>query len=256
MPSETTQDEDFWFPADLFTDELNFNKTINAAAEVVSQSSRADNSTTYNDELELELFNEVPHTIDVPKRKKARTSGEENEQFSSHAHSSTPLLSSWQPKARETGQFSVQPCPLRAPFCPPPVVSPYATATSTPLYINTNNSIKATKPNQIKDLLAILCENISSDPNQSVEDIMTLRVLLIRPRLTAEEDHLLNTVLILFESYLLAGRSRPDIATMVVRDFSFHFKHQQQTYAAQVAPTVSPMLSGQDFGEYSSPQFS
>lgn len=259
MNSET-RDEDFWFPADLFTDEAHYNDLPNASAEVVSQSSRADNSTIYSDELELELFEEVPQTIDVPKRKKARVEG--GEQFSSESSSSnTPLLASWQPARTNAGaeQFSTQASsPYQAPIgAPPAIMAGYAKVSSPP--VNTP-SVKATKSAQIKDLLAILCENISSDPNQSVQDLMTLRVLLIRPSLTPEEEHLLDTVLILFESYLTAGRSRPDIATMVVRDFSFHFRHQAQSFVAAqrrapvvtlpqqqavYSPMVSPMLRGQ-----------
>jgi hypothetical protein len=241
-PSETAGDEDFWFPVDLFTDELNFNDLPNGA-EVVSQSSRADNSTIFSDELELDVFEEIPQTIDVPQKKKARIEGGESEHFSSDAHSSQPLLASWQPKDGGTEQFSFQASHLPTP----PVPMPSTGLATSP---TVNNIVKASKSEQMKDLLAILCENISSDPNQSVQDLMTLRLLLIRPQLTPEEDHLLNTVLIFYESYLTAGRTRPDIATMVVRDFSFHFKHQQQTYAAvpvmpHYAPMVSPVLRGQ-----------
>lgn len=238
----STRDEDFWFPADLFTDEHHYNEqqlphTSTNAAEVVSQSSRADNSTIYSDELELELFEEVPQTIDVPKCKKARVEGE---QFSTEFPSNTPLLASWQPAGvGGTEQFFIQagsPSPFPAPLGPPPSIAAsggYATASPV------NTSVKVTKSAQIKDLLAILCENISSDPNQSVQDLMTLRVLLMRPALTPEEEHLLDTVLILFESYLIAGRSRPDIATMVVRDFSFHFKHQAHSFAQQQQVVMS-----------------
>jgi hypothetical protein len=245
MPSsQPSNDEDFWFPADLFRDELNYNEMPNSSAEVVSHSS-GGNSTIYSDEIELEIFEEVPQTIDVPKAKRAKTS---NEQFSTNAHSSKPLLASWQPANKGSDQFSKQVSPFQAPLGPPPsMATPGFATVASPAPHPVNNSVKVTKPAQIKDLLAILCENISSDPNQSVQDLMTLRLLLIRPQITPEEDHLLDTVLILFESYLTAGRSRPDIATMVVRDFSFHFKHQAQAYAAMtpMSQYASPVILGQ-----------
>jgi hypothetical protein len=259
MNSEIARDEDFWFPADLFTDELDYNDVPNTnnAAEVVSQSSRADNSTIYSDELELELFEQVPQTIDVPKHKKARVMGEGEQFLTEQSSTSTPLLASWQPAAatQGPGQFSFHSSPYQAPLMPPPTMATPGFATTTPPPLpSVNTSVKVTKSTQVKDLLAILCENISSDPSQSVQDLMTLRLLLIRPTLTPEEDHLLDTVLILFESYLTAGRSRPDIATMVVRDFSFHFKHQalvqqqqqlQLTQQQLVYPAASPVPQSQ-----------
>ena len=52
---------------------------------------------------------------------------------------------------------------------------------------------------------------------------------------------------------MTAGRSRPEIATMVVRDFSFHFKHQAQAYTSAMTPMAaqvqqqygSPVMMGQ-----------
>eukprot|EP00804_Cyclotella_cryptica_P018627 CCRYP_011428-RA/>CCRYP_011428-RA protein AED:0.08 eAED:0.08 QI:783/1/1/1/0/0/2/390/268 len=250
MTSKAALDEDFWFPADLFTDELDYDLP---APEVVSHSSRADNSTIYSDELELDLFEEIPQTIDVPKRKKAKLSPEcEDGQFStSPAHSSHSLLASWQRAVgKVTGgsvQFSTPASPFQA-LAPPPsmVTAPFGSATPRPVA----SSPAPSKSSQINSLLLILCENIPSDPGQQVHDLMTLRLLLLRPSRTPEENHLLDTILILFESYMNAGRTRADIATMVVRDFSFHLQHQPQ-FAAVMAPAyppvVSPVLQGQSF---------
>ena len=235
-------DETLWFPTDLFTDEMDFSDLPNSnAAEVVSQSSRADNSTTYSDELELETFEEVPETIDVPKCKKPRI--EESPCSSEHQCTNFPLLASWQSNKGE--QFS-----FKAPLAPPPPMATPNFVPSAPAFMY-SMSVKVNKADQCKNLLAILCENISSDPNQSVQDLMTLRLLLIRPHLTPEESHLLDTVLVLFESYLSAGRSRPDIATMAVRDFSFHFRHQAQSYVAAMS-AANPRVQTSTFGGYDS----
>ncbi|KAL7478046.1 hypothetical protein ACHAW6_003829 [Cyclotella cf. meneghiniana] len=244
-------DYDYWFPVDLFTDELDYDLP---APEVVSHSSRADNSTIYSDELELDLFEEIPHTIDVPKRKKAKLSNEcEDGHFLTQVHPSHSLLASWQPAAGEgmggTVQFSIPASPFQA-LSPPPtmVTAPFGTATCLPMA----PSPSVSKSKQINSLLLILCETIPCDPCQQVHDLMTLRLLLLRPHRTPEENHLLDTILILFESYMNAGRTRADIATMVVRDFSFHLQHQQQPqrqFAAPLtpayAPRVSPVLQGQ-----------
>lgn len=235
--------ETLWFPEDLFTDELDFNDLPNSnTAEVVSQSSRADNSTIYSDELELEIFEEVPETIDVPKCKKPRI--EENPFSSEHQYTNSPLLASWQPN-KNGEQFS-----FKAPLAPPPPMATPDFAPPAPATMY-NMPVKVNKADQFKNLLAILCENISSDPNQSVHDLMTLRLLLIRPQLTPEESHLLDTVLVLFESYLSANRSRPDIATMVVRDFSFHFRHQAQSYATAMS-AANPVAQASTFAGYHS----
>ena len=232
MAPKITRDEDFWFPADLFTDELDYELDLPQPSAVsADHTSRADNSTIYSDELsglDLDLL-EIPQTIDVPKRKKAKTCEGGNEQFSSTARAS-PLLASWQPVE---GQFSLQPTlPLAAP--PTMVRAPsFAAAMSRP-HSNVN-----TKSAQIKSLLVILCETIPSDPTTQVRDLMTLRMLLMRPQRTIEENALLDTILILFESYENAGRSRADIATMVVRDFSFHLQHSQQATYQAPAPSVS-----------------
>ena len=88
------------------------------------------------------------------------------------------------------------------------------------------------KDKQIKDLILLLGENIPSDLNsplgQQLQPIMSLRLILLRGNnRTPEEEGLIDTVLVLFESYLHAGRSRSDIAVMVARDFQFHLQHQQ-----------------------------
>jgi hypothetical protein len=98
---------------------------------------------------------------------------------------------------------------------------------------------------QIKNLIALLGENMPSDSNsplgQQLNDLMSLRLVLLRPNRNPEEQQLVDTILVLFESYLAAGRSRQDIALLVCRDFMFHneqnsrmsiLQQQQQTSLA------------------------
>ena len=96
----------------------------------------------------------------------------------------------------------------------------------------TASAVMSPKDKQIKDLILLLGENITSDLNsplgQQLQPIMSLRLILLRGNnRTPEEEGLIDTVLVLFESYLHAGRSRSDIAVMVARDFQFHLQHQQ-----------------------------
>lgn len=82
------------------------------------------------------------------------------------------------------------------------------------------------KDAQIKNLISLLGENMPSDFSsplgQQLNDLMSLRLVLLRQNRTQEEQALVDTILMLFESYLTAGRSRQDIALLVCRDFMFH----------------------------------
>ena len=79
---------------------------------------------------------------------------------------------------------------------------------------------------QIKNLISLLGENMPSDSThplgQQLNDLMSLRLVLLRPNRTPEEQQLVDTILVLFESYVAAGRSRQEIVVLVCRDFMFH----------------------------------
>lgn len=104
----------------------------------------------------------------------------------------------------------------------------------------------ASAPDGIKNLISLLGENMPSDSNsplgQQLNDLMSLRLVLLRPHRTPEEQQLVDTIMVLFESYLAAGRSRQEIALLVCRDFMFHndqnarassLQYQQRTLASQ-----------------------
>ena len=54
---------------------------------------------------------------------------------------------------------------------------------------------------------------------------MSLRLILLRPNRSPEEDQLVDTILVLFQSYISAGRSKEDIVLLVTRDYDFHIQH-------------------------------
>jgi len=94
--------------------------------------------------------------------------------------------------------------------------------------------VKDARNKQINDLIFLLGEQIPLDMNstlgQQIHGIMSLRLVLLRPHRTPEEEALVTTILVLYESYLQAGRPSHDIACMLARDFCFHLQHgvQQQ----------------------------
>ncbi|KAL7541735.1 hypothetical protein ACHAWF_007004, partial [Thalassiosira exigua] len=84
---------------------------------------------------------------------------------------------------------------------------------------------------QISGLVSLLQENIPLDADASalggrINGMMSLRMLLLRPHCSPEEEQLVGTLLVLYESYVAAGRTRPDIALLVTRDYEFHMRHQ------------------------------
>jgi len=75
--------------------------------------------------------------------------------------------------------------------------------------------------------------DISSPLGEQIQSMMSLRMLLLKKNRDAEEEDLIDSILMLFDSYVKAGRSRPDMTLMLARDFGFHvMQHaqmQQQT---------------------------
>ena len=84
---------------------------------------------------------------------------------------------------------------------------------------------------RVKDLILLLGESIPSDLStplgKQLQGLMSLRLVLLKRQRTPEEDQLVETVLVLFESYKSASRPREDIAILLARDFSFHLQHCQ-----------------------------
>jgi hypothetical protein len=85
---------------------------------------------------------------------------------------------------------------------------------------------------RIDEVVSLLGEFMPSDPSSPVapyvSGFMSLRLLLLRPSHTVEEDELTRTILDSFSSYTAGGRARADIAVMLARDYMFLGQQQQQ----------------------------
>mmetsp|Transcript_23287 Transcript_23287/g.44133 ORF Transcript_23287/g.44133 Transcript_23287/m.44133 type:complete len:989 (+) Transcript_23287:292-3258(+) len=94
---------------------------------------------------------------------------------------------------------------------------------------------------QILSLISLLGEHMPSDQTtplgQQLHNIMSLRLVLLRTNRAPQDEQLVESIVTLFQSYVQAGRSRPDITLMLARDFAFHSKmQQQQQQQYQLAP--------------------
>jgi hypothetical protein len=102
--------------------------------------------------------------------------------------------------------------------------NPLASATST--YLPDSDKSK-----RIMKLIVLLQENMPSDLSSPLgvhlNSMMCLRMLLLGRARSEEEEQLVETVLVLHESYSAAGRTSQDIAFLVTRDYNFHTQHHQ-----------------------------
>ena len=108
------------------------------------------------------------------------------------------------------------------------------------------NEANIIKSSQIKELISILGENMPSDYSSplgpQINDMMSLRLVLLKSIRKPEEEQLVDSILLLFSSYLKAGRSRADISQMVTRDYAFHLSESQRS---QQQPHRVPSFSNQ-----------
>ncbi len=92
---------------------------------------------------------------------------------------------------------------------------------------------------------------------QKIHSIMNLRLTLLRPNRSLEEEQLVDTLLVLLESYISAGRSKEETVLLVTRDYEFHLKHNERVSSMMqqqqqpmmpmsppMAPLPGPMLQG------------
>ena len=112
------------------------------------------------------------------------------------------------------------------------------------------NEADIIKSSQIKELISIIGENMPSDYSsplgEQINDIMSLRLVLLKSSRSPEEEELVDAILLMFDSYLKAGRSRADISQMVTRDYAFHLlehkRNQQQLQQRNRGPSFSNQL--------------
>jgi hypothetical protein len=79
-----------------------------------------------------------------------------------------------------------------------------------------------------------------SDPSNPgfayIEGFMSLRLLLLRTTRTDQEQDIVNTILSSYSSYKAGGRTRPDMALMLARDFMFLNQQHQAQPQQQILP--------------------
>lgn len=144
------------------------------------------------------------------------------------------------------------PCPrwkLVVSVSPPNGENQTSLSSAPPSKLENVNGVVSPKENQIKQLISLLGENMpsandsSSLLGQKVDTIMNLRLTLLRPKRSPEEEQLVDTLLVLFESYMSAGRSKEDTILLVTRDYDFHTKHNQRvSNIVQQQHSSSPMI--------------
>ena len=102
------------------------------------------------------------------------------------------------------------------------------------LDIDEGNNMDASgeKSKQIMGLVNLLQEYMpSSDTDKTstlgkqLNNMLLLRMLLLKPNRKPSEEEILETMLVLYESYLAAGRTRPDLAILIARDYNFQLLH-------------------------------
>jgi hypothetical protein len=83
---------------------------------------------------------------------------------------------------------------------------------------------------RVDTIIALLGEFMPTDPTSTaatyLNGFMSLRLLLLRPTRSLEEDELIRTILDSYSSYSAGGRARADIAVMLARDYIFLSQQQ------------------------------
>ena len=79
-----------------------------------------------------------------------------------------------------------------------------------------------------------------------LQGFMSLRLLLLRPSRSETEQDVVNTILSSYSSYKDGGRTRPDIALMLARDFIF-LQESKQQQTQQPVQVHQPVQQQQQF---------
>ena len=128
---------------------------------------------------------------------------------------------------------------------------------------------------RVDEVVGILGELMPSDPNSALapylSGFMSLRLLLLRPSKSPDEQERARVMLDLYTSYSQGGRTKADIGMMLARDFMFMSQsnfngNSQQSQQANFfnlgqgvamnnasVPTQAPSLSGNLEFEVNSP---
>ena len=89
------------------------------------------------------------------------------------------------------------------------------------------------KDARIDQVISLLGEFMPSDPTSPhasyLQGFMSLRLMLLRPSKSAEEEELVRTILGSYSSYTSSGRPRQDVALNLSQDFMFLSSQQAQS---------------------------
>ena len=103
-----------------------------------------------------------------------------------------------------------------------------------------SHEAKDGKDSRVDDVISLIGEFMPSDPSSPlstyVPGFMSLRLLLLRPSRTKEEEELVKTILDSFSSYAAGGRDRSEIVVMLARDYMFLSQQQNQQQPQQPQP--------------------
>jgi hypothetical protein len=123
----------------------------------------------------------------------------------------------------------------------PPVLQ-QQTATSNGVSSSNNNG----NDNNVlaSEVISMFGEHMPSNPSNPgfayLQGFMSLRLLLLRPTRSEQEQDIVNTILSSYSSYKAGGRTRPDMALMLARDFMFL---NQQHPSSGVQSSFLPMAA-------------
>jgi hypothetical protein len=117
---------------------------------------------------------------------------------------------------------------------------------------------KPSKDSRIHQVISLLGECMPSDPaSPLVPEFMSLRLMLLRPCKSAEDEDMTRTILGSYSSYTLSGRTKQDTAVNLSREYMFL---RQQSQAQPVFPGFGqsmmssvPMYSSAGFSLFSLP---
>lgn len=91
--------------------------------------------------------------------------------------------------------------------------------------VASNRDASHPKDTLIDEVVALLGEQMPHDPSNPfasyLPNFMSLRLMLLKPTRSPEDQEIVRTLLSSYSSYVSSGRHRSDIAVMIARDFIF-----------------------------------
>jgi len=106
-----------------------------------------------------------------------------------------------------------------------------------------SNSQEENKDSRTDEIVALLGEHMPSDPSSPISTylpgFMSLRLMLLRPSRSDDEEELVRTMMGSYTSYTSAGRTKNDIALMMARDYMF-LTQSQRKQPPQAPPVPVP----------------